>query len=376
MGVRRCPVCKRAPCVYRPRRQNRSRTEAQRRGALLGAAHRQESDEAVERELDPHEIALWRRTKGQFKKDPKWSRVEQFRHYLHDHPDAIYDSLERVSESALTRLLREKAALDKARRDVSVPCETPYRVRTKRLCAMANPKAKDLTVSARCWMVWISHEAFGDESVREYWGTELGARRLAHRLARAGGYGWKARWEPCAVANPRRKKGKRRNPLFESKKDRSRRLSDERLRKAAEKRSRRMAKGDATRKRRAKAKRPNPPAEFDSAYLDREAVKQFKRLHWDVAPESSKPRSYYVASHNRSGKPYVVLGELAEVGYLTRKGVIKGANGRPRPDRMTLWEHEFDKGKTFLLVNDTGELLIAKTSVTGGYRVTERGIVG
>lgn len=50
------------------------------------------------------------------------------------------------------------------------------------------------------WEVWIAHEAFGTECLREYVGTELGAKRLALRLARAGGFGWRAEWYPRGLS--------------------------------------------------------------------------------------------------------------------------------------------------------------------------------
>jgi hypothetical protein len=39
--------------------------------------------------------------------------------------------------------------------------------------------------------LWIWHEAFGVECRRRYRGTRLGATRLAARLAREGGFGWR-----------------------------------------------------------------------------------------------------------------------------------------------------------------------------------------
>lgn len=39
--------------------------------------------------------------------------------------------------------------------------------------------------------VGATHAAFGDEGMREYRGTRLGAVREANRIARRGGHGWR-----------------------------------------------------------------------------------------------------------------------------------------------------------------------------------------
>lgn len=52
-------------------------------GTWLGAEHRRERDEAVEVNIPPHLLALWRRTKGQFKGTPH-ERYEQFMQHVHD----------------------------------------------------------------------------------------------------------------------------------------------------------------------------------------------------------------------------------------------------------------------------------------------------
>lgn len=44
----------------------------------------------------------------------------------------------------------------------------------------------------RVWIVGARHQAYGVEGAREYRGTELGARRLAAKIARMGGHGWSA----------------------------------------------------------------------------------------------------------------------------------------------------------------------------------------
>jgi hypothetical protein len=247
--------------------------------------------------LDPHELALWDRTKARFRGTPE-QRLTAFREYVHEHPGEVYESLERVSEKKIRGLLKAQARGV----SVSVPCEPPYRFRVKDRCAAmgrTNPK--------------------------------------------------------------RRKKARRRNAggLFESKADRERRLSDERARKRLEAPSRRTRKGDRTRgehtKYQRKKKRKNEAG-------DPRAVELFRRLHWDVPPRSLVPKQMWAA---KLKGPYAVLGQLHKIEYVTAKG----------KDGRSIYVHTF-KGGTVLVVNGEGELLIAKTSRTGGYKVDDRGIVG
>ena len=53
-----------------------------------------------------------------------------------------------------------------------------------------NHPHKRMKTSRTMWKIWIRHEAFGVEGRQSYSGSELGAKRLANRLVRDGGYGW------------------------------------------------------------------------------------------------------------------------------------------------------------------------------------------
>jgi hypothetical protein len=295
-----CRICRKNPCAFKRRRNDaalefpprevaKAKSLARSKGARRGWEHRSEADEAVAVNLDAHELPLWDKTKRRFKGTPE-ERLRAFRQMEHDDSRLVPEAIEAESDAKLRRMIRQHEAV----RAVLVPCAKPYRVRTKELCAMGNPK-------------------------------KLKAAR-------------------------RKKNGA---PFGESNAQRSRRLSDERARKRAEKRSRATKRGDATRKRR---RRANPS---ETAV----GVRLFKRLHWDLPPASQKPVDLHVSSLKG---PYAVLGVLREIGYETEKGERK----------KFLWEHEFSGDRTRLVVNGLGELLIAKTSKTGGYRVTERGIVG
>ena len=93
------------------------------------------------------------------------------------------------------------------------------------------------------------------------------------------------------------------------------------------------------------------------------AVALFKKLHWDLPPDSTKPVELDVAAIKG---PFAVLGVLKEIGDEAQKGTRE----------RFLWEHKFGPTRTLLVVNADGDLLIAKTQKHGGYRVTARGIEG
>lgn len=62
-----------------------------------------------------------------------------------------------------------------------------------------------MSAPTRLWLIGATHEAFGEEGVREYRGTHLGAVRAANRIARRGGHGWVAwcREQPAEDAEAR-----------------------------------------------------------------------------------------------------------------------------------------------------------------------------
>ena len=323
--ARACRVCKRVRCEYRPSRRIGTRRKNDAQSARRGWEHRKEKDEAVLVNLDPHEIALWERTKAQFKGTPE-QRERSFRQYVHDHPTEIYTQLEVVSDSALARLLKEQR---RATDLVEVPCEPPYRVRTKELCAMSRKNP---------------------------------ARNTRKRATR------------------KRKPARRKNGLFgESKAQRSRRLSDERARKKLEATSRRTRKGDKTRGDKVKyarrKKNPPPLPSFapslpSEARAKAEGLKLQQKLHWNadrLQGARSLPQGAPILYGATLKRPLVVLGELHKIEYVTRKG----------GDRQdVIYSHTFDKGRTFLLVNGEGELVIAKRHKRDGYKVDGPGIIG
>lgn len=54
-----------------------------------------------------------------------------------------------------------------------------------------------LATAAGAWIIGATHAAFGTEGEREYIGTELGAKRAAGKIAKAGGHGWRAQYRPA-----------------------------------------------------------------------------------------------------------------------------------------------------------------------------------
>lgn len=96
---------------------------------LRGWEHRRESDEAVEVNLRPDEVALFRKMRARFKGTPH-ERLEKFRHYLHDHPEALRGHVSKTGEERAKALVKAR----ENRAAVGIPCEPPYRFRTKAAC--------------------------------------------------------------------------------------------------------------------------------------------------------------------------------------------------------------------------------------------------
>lgn len=96
---------------------------------LRGWEHRREKDEAVETNLDPWEIALWRKIKARFKGSPQ-ARLRGFREYVSKHPKEIYGEIEVVSAAKTAQLLHAKGEWV----GVEVPCAPPWRYRVKSTC--------------------------------------------------------------------------------------------------------------------------------------------------------------------------------------------------------------------------------------------------
>ena len=275
-----CRVCKRARCLYRPRKSNdtaedlefpprpKPKSLTRQKGARRGWEHRAESDEAVAVNLDAHELAAWDKEKRRFKGTPE-ARLRAFRQWAHEHAREVLEATESESDAKLRKMIREHERA----RTVAVACAPPYRARTKELCAMAkNPKKKK---SAK--------------------------RRAAPKPP------------PPSVRRRRARPKKRKNAA---------------------------------------------PRQDHAA-----AVALFKKLHWGLPPESEKPKELHAASLKG---PFAVLGDLVEIVYRTEKGTRETFD----------FEHGFRAKRTKLVVNGLQELVIAKTSKHGGYRVTARGIEG
>lgn len=80
-------------------------------GALRGVKRReaqQESDDAVERDIDPSLVPVWRRVKRQFTDTPRMSRSEAFLHWVEEHPEEVSVLQEQVSMPTEESLEREQ----------------------------------------------------------------------------------------------------------------------------------------------------------------------------------------------------------------------------------------------------------------------------
>lgn len=80
-------------------------------GALRSLKRReaqQESDDAVERDIDPSLVSVWRRVKRQFTDTPRMSRSEAFLHWVEEHPEEVAVLQEQVSMPTEESLEREQ----------------------------------------------------------------------------------------------------------------------------------------------------------------------------------------------------------------------------------------------------------------------------
>jgi hypothetical protein len=111
-----------------------ARKPRERASYLRGWEHRREKEEAVLVNLSPDEIVLWRKIKNRFKGSPH-ERFEKFKHYVHEHPEELRRRLGEHGEERAKALVRKREAAP----FVNVPCEPPWRYRTKAAC---NPEAK------------------------------------------------------------------------------------------------------------------------------------------------------------------------------------------------------------------------------------------
>jgi len=116
--------------------------EALRRGYLRGAEHRAEANEAVEVNLDPWEIAAWR--KHRYDKRPDGTmrfrgtpdqKALAFREWLEAHEREATHERAAAAEKKTKKEIKAR----EARAGVAVPCKTPYRFRTKAACKSLPP---------------------------------------------------------------------------------------------------------------------------------------------------------------------------------------------------------------------------------------------
>jgi hypothetical protein len=121
------------------------RAEARTRAARRGWEHRSEKDEAVEGNLSPDEVALWRKMKSRWKGSPH-ARLEKFREYLHDHPGELRAERAGHGERKAKALVRQREAAP----FVKAPCAPPYRSRVKRACKGWSPLSSSSGVEVPC----------------------------------------------------------------------------------------------------------------------------------------------------------------------------------------------------------------------------------
>jgi len=96
---------------------------------------RREQDERGEQNLDPWEIATWRKHKALFKGTPE-ERTRAFRDWLEEHAAELREARSSAAERRAEGLVKEKRAREKG---VSVPCGAPWRKRVRQAC---NPESQ------------------------------------------------------------------------------------------------------------------------------------------------------------------------------------------------------------------------------------------
>jgi hypothetical protein len=94
------------------RRYGRTLRSAKSRGGAKGRqAKHPELDEAVESELAAHRpelIPLWRKVKKQIRGSDRWSRHEEFMHFVHEHQDEVHELLQEDANAYVRQLEREQ----------------------------------------------------------------------------------------------------------------------------------------------------------------------------------------------------------------------------------------------------------------------------
>jgi hypothetical protein len=91
---------------------------ADRRREASKRERRQESDEAVERDVPPELVPLWRRVRRTIRGNARTSRLEAFLRYAEENPDDIVGAQESDAERQLAAWQREQARRTKRRRSV------------------------------------------------------------------------------------------------------------------------------------------------------------------------------------------------------------------------------------------------------------------
>lgn len=105
-------------------------------------------------------------------------------------PQIDRDPLAHCSDSARLIIMKTQTTADGKKITMAMAhCECGDA--TGERCEWCGPATETVEVEYMPRQHRASHDAFGVEGLREYQGTELGARRAAAAIARRGGHGWK-----------------------------------------------------------------------------------------------------------------------------------------------------------------------------------------
>lgn len=328
--------------------REREHAQRKRRGGVVRASPRQETDQEVRGNIPPELVPLFNRVRGQIRGSDRISRTEAFLHYAEEHPGEQWDALEDRIDATIAEMERRQAMPNpkkksKARKRAPKKM-TISKTRTKTRVTVRNPSPafahvkKQLERSraeSRRLRAKLSKRKKNPRRPPKRWFDRCLASVTAQKYAR----------DPAAVCSAAwwKMPTKKREAIvrrYERGSPRQRRVAV-----AIAKAERNHADG--------------PPRRRNPAMSDAEAAREYTRTHWG---EKGRQRIVRKGAADPRFGTATKLGKLVAVVYRTRKG---------GDDGPTDYEHEFEGKLPDLLYNDGG-LVVAG----GQYVIREGGIDG
>jgi hypothetical protein len=88
--------------------------KARQRSRATRREQKAESEDQVIANIEPHLIPLWNKVKHQIRGSDRWSRTEEFLHFVEEHPHEVHDAIEREVEREMRALAAKAAKAAKA----------------------------------------------------------------------------------------------------------------------------------------------------------------------------------------------------------------------------------------------------------------------